>query len=30
MDKHFQAVAATYKIAAKLSHQQEVMRLYRQ
>eukprot|EP01033_Poteriospumella_lacustris_P006026 gene6026-4326_t len=29
MDKHFQAVAATYKIAAKLSHQQEIMRLYR-
>jgi NADH dehydrogenase (ubiquinone) 1 beta subcomplex subunit 9 len=29
MDKSFQAVANTYKVAVKLSHQQEVMRLYR-
>ena len=29
MDKTFQAVVATYKVAPKLSHKQEIMRLYR-
>mmetsp|Transcript_31067 Transcript_31067/g.23103 ORF Transcript_31067/g.23103 Transcript_31067/m.23103 type:complete len:156 (+) Transcript_31067:48-515(+) len=29
MNKHFQEVVSSFKIAAKLTHQQEVMRLYR-
>ena len=29
MNKSFQKVVATYKVAPKLTHTQEIMRLYR-